>query len=468
MSHDDLSTPSHLRRMTDYLSGLELDALPSGAMELLKLCMLDTLGCLIGGLGTETAAVMHRLAGHTSGSGTATVVGFTQGQPADTAALINGTVAHALIFDDMHRHSKLHPGVVTLPAVLAVAEAVDADGDALLCGLAAGYECAARVGVALDLASHRQRGWRATGTAGSLGAAAGVARTMRLSAASFHHALAAATAQASGTFAFQESGGMELYFAAGTAARNGVVAGYLARAGFQGAAEPLEAADGGYLHAASDAPAAHVLSDALGARFRMQDVCVKMHPTCHSTQTAIDAALILRDRHGIRAGDVEQIVVEAGDITRLQCGWDFVPAQPERMIFHMGMALAIALESGGIVPSDYHGQRTSDPALVRVASATRVHAMPELTAIYKEKKPAIVHITLRNGQTVSERVDFCQGEPENPPRYDTVHSKFHALCAPHMKEPHIRELAQRVMDIERLPSCRPITQQLRLALPGGI
>ena len=53
-----------------------------------------------------------------------------------------------------------------------------------------------------------------------------------------------------------------------------VVAGYLARAVFQGTAQPLEAADGGYLSAASDAPAAHVLSDALGTRFRMLDVLV--------------------------------------------------------------------------------------------------------------------------------------------------------------------------------------------------
>ena len=66
------------------------------------------------------------------------------------------------------------------------------DRRAALLGLAAGYEATARVGVAIDMASHRHKGWRATGTAGSFGAAAAAARLLNLDAHSFHNAFAAA------------------------------------------------------------------------------------------------------------------------------------------------------------------------------------------------------------------------------------------------------------------------------------
>src|SRR6185436_6608548 len=109
-----------------------------------------------------------------------------------------------------------------------------------------------RIGVAVGMASHRLKGWRATGTCGSFGAAAASARVLGLDPEASHHALACAGAQASGNWAFAANGGMELYLAAGTAARNGLVSALLAANGFRGAAAPLEAPDGGFFPTTSD------------------------------------------------------------------------------------------------------------------------------------------------------------------------------------------------------------------------
>ncbi|OGA71055.1 MAG: hypothetical protein A3G81_23450 [Betaproteobacteria bacterium RIFCSPLOWO2_12_FULL_65_14] len=181
-----------------------------------------------------------------------------------------------------------------------------------------------------------------------------------------------AAAQASGNWAFAESGGMELYLAAGTAARNGIVAALLARCGFRGASDPLQAADGGFFTISSHHAKAEELTAALGKRFRLMDTCIKMYPTCHSTQTAIDAVLNLRSRHGVSPQAVERIVVRAGEITRVQCGWPFEPAPPARMIFHMGYALAVALARGKVLPADFEPESLCDPELRRIArSANR-------------------------------------------------------------------------------------------------
>lgn len=460
---DTTIAPTHLARLTNFLATLDLEQLPKASVYALKLSALDTFGCMIGGLATASAPVMSRFQESFSGSGSASVTGSSNSAAPDLAALVNGTLGHALIFDDMHRHAKLHPGVITLPAVLAVAEHAGASGRQALAALAAGYETCARVGVAVDLTAHRMAGWRASGTAGSIGAAAAVGRLLGLSADALHQAVAAGTAQASGTFAFQESGGMELYFHPGMAARNGVTAGFLAQAGWRGSAAPLEAADGGYLAAVSNAPHPEALSAELGTVFRLSDVCIKRHPTCHSTQSGIDAALILRTDHGIRPRDVERVVVEAGEITRIQCGWPFRVAAPELMIFHMGFAIALALEAGQLLPSDFEGDRLHDPELVRLAKATEVKSVPELTAMYKEKKPSIVSLHLKDGRIVKQRVDFCQGEPENPSTFEAVYAKFRALSAPFMATSDMERMAQIVLNIEQAPSLAEVGAMLRRA-----
>ena len=158
--------------LAHFLAGLQLTNLPAGAPELLNLCLLDTIGCALGGHNTEAGKVTKRYLKRVGNSGSCTVIGSTSGAAPEVAALTNGVLAHALVFDDLHRHAKLHPGVATIPAALAAAELINASGEAFLLAIAAGYETTARVGVAIDMASHRHKGWRATGTAGSFGAAA--------------------------------------------------------------------------------------------------------------------------------------------------------------------------------------------------------------------------------------------------------------------------------------------------------
>jgi len=450
-------------RLAKFVAGLRLAALPGEALRLLRLCVLDHYACALGALGTGAASAIFAYLARTQTSGPCAVVGRPPGAAAEPAALANGTLSHVLVFDDLHRHAKLHPGVAVIPAAFATAQLAGATGARLLEAIAAGYEVTARVGVAIGMASHRHLGWRATGTCGSFGAAAAAARVLGLDASGTHHALAAAAAQASGNWAFQENGGMELYLAAGTAARNGVSAALLAAGGFQGAAAPLEAADGGFFMLASREARPEALCESLGSRWRLQDTCIKMHPTCHSTQTAIDAVLNLRAKYGIGAADVERIEVRAGEITRLQCGWAYAPAPPARMIFHMGYALALALARGRLLPADFEPASQADPELGRIARSTEVIADPELTAVYAERKPCDVTLHLRDGRRLRERVDYCRGEPENPASEDAVIAKFDALAAPFLPRASLEEFAGLVLSLERQTTPDRLDQILRAA-----
>jgi 2-methylcitrate dehydratase PrpD len=435
------------RRLADWGAGLAPDDIPETGRRLLKLLLLDTIGCALGALGTPPAETMRRYASRAAAGGPCTSISLGRAGP-EVAAMVNATLAHILIFDDLHRHGKLHPGVAVVPAALATAELVGAGGKDLLAALAAGYETTARIGVAIGLASHRHRGWRATGTCGSFGAAIASARLLGLDGGRTHDALAAAAAQTSGSWAFHENGGGELYLAAGTAARNGMTAALLAEAGFAGAADPLGSTDGGFFMLTSDAADPSEVDDRLGARWRLADTCIKMHPTCHSALTAIDAAVALRRRHGIGPGDIDRIVVRAGEITRQQCGWAYAPAPPAKLIFHIGYAMAVAFRNGRVLPADFEGEAPRDPALVRVASRTEVVEDPELTAIYALRKPADVTVFLTDGRMLHERVDFCRGEPENPPGEDDVLAKFRMLAEGHLPASALDEIGERVLELE--------------------
>jgi 2-methylcitrate dehydratase PrpD len=253
---------------------------------------------------------------------------------------------------------------------------------------------------------------------------------------------------------------MELYLAAGTAARNGLVAGLLAEAGFRGADDPITARDGGFFGMTSEAADATQISEGLGTRFRLLD-SIKMYPTCHSSQTGIDAAVNLRARHNIVLADVERIVVRAGEITRLQCGWPYEPAAPAKLIFHMGYALALAIRNGMVRTADFEGERPHDLELSRVAKATEVIADPEFTAIYAERKPCDVTIHLRDGRALRERVDYCRGEPENPSEPSTLIAKFHANAGELASSKVLNEIAERVLGLERERDLGPLLRQLR-------
>ena len=443
-----MASPPRSRELAAILARLRLSDLPSQAVHQLKLCVLDHFGCAIGALGTDVGLAVIRAA-RLNGGGPCTVIGAGLRSNPETAALTNGTLSHVLVFDDLHRQAKLHPGVAVIPAALAAAERGRASGRVFLTAVAAGYEASARTGVAIGMSGHRAKGWRATGTCGSFGAAAAAAVVMAADADVMHEALALAAAQASGSWAFAASGGMELYLAAGTAARNGVTAAALADCGFHGAADPLEAPDGGFFTMTSAGQHPEVLNEPFPGTLRLADTCIKMYPTCHSTQTGIDAVLNLRKRHNIGPEMVERIVVRAGQITLVQCGWPFEPGPPSRMIFHMGYALAVALKRGKVRPVDFEAASLRDPELQRIARATEVVMDPELTAIYEQRKPCDVTLYLRDGHVLNERVDFCSGEPENPVTEAAVIDKFFDLTQGHLARDIGEKIIEFVLDIER-------------------
>ena len=79
--------------------------------------------------------------------------------------------------DDVHHECSLHPGIVVVPAALAMAEGQRASGRRLITAVVAGYDIVVRVARAAGPSHYAH--WHTTGTCGTFGAAAAASRARR-------------------------------------------------------------------------------------------------------------------------------------------------------------------------------------------------------------------------------------------------------------------------------------------------
>lgn len=255
-------------------------------------CVLDGLGVGIAAAGQPAVGAVRSVVLADGGRGTARLWGTSERAPARDAALVNGTAAHALDFDDVSPAMGGHPTVPVLPAALALAEELGTGGPELLTALVAGMEVEIRVGAALGTA-HYRRGFHTTATAGTLGAAAAAARLLRLSADRTATALGIAATHAAGLKSM--FGTMCKPLHAGKAAAAGILSARLAAAGFDSARGALEG-EQGLLRTLSDAPDPAPLHTPFGDPWHVTGVLFKYHASCYLTHASIEAALAVREQ----------------------------------------------------------------------------------------------------------------------------------------------------------------------------
>lgn len=283
-----MGTPSVAKDdFTNHLISLArtpVGGLPTPAVQLARLSLLDWMACGLAGVDEPLAGKLRVLAQSECGLAQASLFG-TGSAPARMAALVNGATSHALDYDDTHFAHVGHLSVGIYPAALAVGEEVDATADDVIAAFLVGAEGAIRVGLALGQA-HYDLGFHQTATAGAFGATIAVARLLGLSDGQTRHALGLCATRASGVKA--QFGTMGKPYNAGIAAANGVECAKLAVLGMTSADDGLFGPQG---FVATHTPSVDALET--GARFFFEDNKYKLHACCHGTHAMIEALLAL-------------------------------------------------------------------------------------------------------------------------------------------------------------------------------
>lgn len=409
-----------------FAAGLTCESLPEEARIAAHRVLLDWLGNAYTGVATGAGRMVHDVVVEEGGVPEATLIGFGARSSALNAALVNGATSHVGEYDDIYRSAIYHPGSPTIAAVLAVAEKLHADGKRLIAGIVAGYEVGTRIGEAIMPFHYRY--WHITGTAGTFGAAAAAGNLLGLSEEQMTWALGSAGSQAAGLWQFLEDGQMmtkPLHTA--KAASNGVLAALLAKRGFNGATRILEG-EKGFCAATSTAWSFDKVLPTLGEHYNVVDTTFKAYPSCGHTHPAIDATFGILGSHGVRPEEVESILVRTYSVAHDIAG-NPNPETTYQAKFSIPYCVAIALRFGRVGTAEFAQERVVDPETVALMWRVKVEPDPELSAIAPAKRPAIVRITTRSGQSYSHRVDFRKGDPENPPTQQELEDKFRDLAS---------------------------------------
>jgi 2-methylcitrate dehydratase PrpD len=383
-------TPAPTREVANWIAQLDYDKLPERTREVARCALLDTLGCGVYGYVTPWARKLLEWA--RAGGSQPQATAWGDAKPSlrvSDAALVNGTSSHAFELDDYH-NAKLHPGAVVVPAALAMAEKVEADGRRLVTAIAAGYEVMIRSSLALNPSAARLRGWHLTGVCGPFGAAAACAVLLGLDAQRTAWALGLAGTQGAGLWAFNADGTMSKRLHAGKAAHSGVLAAELAALGFTGPTQIYEYEDGGVLRAFSDHSDPAPLTADLGRVYHLDSTSIKPYSCCGSTHSYVDAALALRAKLGTPWDVTRRVRVGVANVVNVQCGFDYRPSSALNAQMSLRYVVAAALVEGHALPPQFSDEKIADPRLTALAQSIELVPDPKLDALYPKDFPGWV------------------------------------------------------------------------------
>lgn len=347
---------------------------PADVLESGRLSFFDWFAVALAGAAEPVSRAVRRLVRDEGGAARASAFGLPDKLPARAAALLNGTVSHALDYDDTHFAYVGHPSVAVLPAALAVAQQQNADGKALLEAFLTGVETTCRVGGWLGR-SHYDAGFHQTATAGTFGATAACARLLGLNANAAAQALGLAATRASGLKC--QFGTMAKPFHAGMAAANGVEAASLAALGFLARSDALEC-EGGFSATHRGQQDGGPCGNA-PPPFLFPQVQYKFHACCHGTHAALEALLALRDEYRLTSDDVASVRL---GIHRQWLPVCCIPEPASGLEAKFSLAMTAAMVLAGIDTAALDSFTDSvcrDRTLRSVAGRVAIHADATLT-----------------------------------------------------------------------------------------
>jgi 2-methylcitrate dehydratase PrpD len=417
------------------IAAFRFDDLPADALRWARIGIIDTVGVTLAGASEPCARIAHAVASPSTGE--ALIFGTRERMKPSDAALVNGTAAHALDFDDCSNTLGGHPSAPILPALFALAEQTHASGRDFVAAYVAGFETQARLAHAVNF-HHYDKGWHPTATLGVFGACAATSRLMGLDAAQTATALSIAASFASGVKA--NFGTMTKPLHVGHASRNGLIAAQLAREGFTAGDEVFEHRQGFFnVYNGAGHYDAEAATRAWAAPLDIVEpgIAIKQYPCCGSTHPAIDAMLMLVAEHHLTPQQVERVIsrthprrLQHTNRTQLKSALDAK--------FSVQYCVARALAQGRVVLSDFEGDAYDDPSIRAVMS--KVTAEPDpLADELPDHFGAEVIVELRDGQRLSKRVARAAGRTSANPLPDArIEQKF-LDCALHALTPDASE-----------------------------
>ncbi len=428
---------------------ITFDSLPHKVVEKVKIHVLDTVGIGLASSKMDFASVVHKTATELGTGAESTVFGFGTRLPAVFAALVNGTLAHGIDFDDTHIGAVLHVSAALASAGLAVAEARKCSGKHLIESLAPGMEAAIRLGLVAQ-GGFNLRGMHQTGMCTPFGACLTAAKLKGLSREAIENGLGICGTMASGITQIEQSWLKRMN--PGWAAHSGITAAQLAGNGFVGPREVFEGVHGvfpSHLGSGTHFPWDQLITG-LGSQWEILNIAIKPYPACHYTHAFMDCAKRLKETHAIDSKDIDRIECKASDgiiSMVLEPREEKVkPKNPYMAQFSVQYLVASMLVKGYVNLDTVYFEPLDDAEVLELAS--RVVWVPDPKSDFPINFPGEVRIILKNGREFSAREPINRGGPRNPLPKGEVKDKFLGNAARAISSSQAKELLHLIDELE--------------------
>lgn len=445
------------------------EMLPHEIVEITKKSILDTLGVMLAASTLEPACQeMVELAKESGGVEESTIIAFGGKAPCVMAAFANGSLTHALDYDDVHDGFGLHPTAACLPAALALSERIGkVDGKKFITAICIANDLTVRLGSAITQ-TNVQHGWMRPTVFGTFGAAAAAGKILELNENQMVTALSLAFMQTAGTWESANATGSNLRAIRDVfLAQAGVISALMAQKPLiNGFSSYLEGRFGlypvffrGYYNRD------RILAN-LGMSYGGSDISFKVWPGCRYCHNPVNATLDLVQQYNIKPQDIKKIALNIDSSTVPLCEPAEQRTKPTTLMgarFSVPYIVAVAIVKRNVTLADFTPEALKQPEVLKIAEKVVWRVDPEIDGTtVSATPPVVVELQCKDGKSYSKRVDFPYGHPKKPISMDDLQAKFRD-CASYSIKPltarDIDRVIELVTNLEEVPN---VSQIIRL------
>ncbi|MBO9195440.1 MmgE/PrpD family protein [Rhizobium sp. 16-449-1b] len=456
------------KELAEYAVATSFDTYLIEVVEQGKLFVLDTLGCMLGGIQTELSQTMARSLKKAGSGGGATIVGTDISLSLGDAALLNGTSANALDFEETLAGIG-HPSGTIFGAALAAGEDREITGAEFLDSVLVGYDIGNRIGRSIQPSYERLQEVWFVGTWQTFSAVSAAAKCLKLDLEKTLHAygIAGATAPLPNSqkwgFEHEERPVHWVKEPTGWPSWTGITAALLAENGFVGNRFILDGEKGFWRMAGSDRVDFAGMRRNLGTDFEIMNASFKPYSCCRWQHSALDCVTELMGRHKLRAEDIVALEVHTFDWVQ---GFEiYGPVDSVDAGFSIPFSVTMLLHGFKPGPGWFVNEVLHDRDLIDYSKRITVKLDAYYnTAFHKEGRiGARVEIKLRSGEAISATSDIPTGSPERPMARAAIVDKYMSMAAPMLGEKNATELMHRVADMEHVRKIGDILNLTRVS-----
>ena len=439
-------------KFADFCEQLRYEDLPHDVIKRTKLLILDTVGIIIRARhdAESTSSLVSAIEKLEMSNGSCQVFSDNKSYSPSAAALLNGTLAHSLDFDDTHAEASLHSSAPILAAALAAAEMNKSSGQQLITACVVGYEIQIRLGLAGGSSSHYKKGFHPTATCGIFGASAAAGYLMGLTKEQYISAFGIALSQSAGSMQFLTDGAWTKRSHVGQAAQNGLSCAIMAAEGFKGPSKAFEG-QWGYFHSYASGGDMEKAVEGLGKKFETLNLGVKPYPSCRYSHAAIDGIIELKNELGFSTAELDDIDIGLSETALNIIGYPLSDKQNPKSVvdgqFSMPFCAAVTVKSGGLKWDDYKNH-LNDSDTLSLCNKIKVSPDKDAEECCPEYMSAKVKVVVK-GKKYEKFVKIPKGEPENFMEDSEFISKFRSLTEPYLSNERIDQLTGSMLKLDQ-------------------